>query len=299
MDASAERGGAYVPGQGFAAGAGNRRSGGWLERIAMETSVIMGIVNVTPDSFSDGGRYFDPALAIAHGLRLRDEGADILDIGGESTRPGSDPVSVEEELARVVPVIKGLKQCGAILSIDTRRAAVMKAALAEGVRIVNDVSALTFDPDAMGVVADSGVDVCLMHMKGDPKTMQDAPHYDDVFTEVYEYLEDRVRACADAGIRLERIMIDPGIGFAKNLSHNLTLLNRIGEFRALGVRVMLGASRKRFIENICPGTAADDRLPGSLAACIAAYMQDIRHFRVHDVAETVQALAVYDRIRSA
>ncbi len=265
----------------------------------MEKPVIMGIVNVTPDSFSDGGRYFDPALAIAHGLRLRAEGADILDIGGESTRPGSDPVGVEEELSRVVPVLRGLKGCGAVLSIDTRRAAVMEAALAEGAGLINDVSALTFDPDALKVVASSHAEVCLMHMKGDPKTMQESPHYDDVFGEVYDYLEARVEACVEAGIGRERIVVDPGIGFAKNLSHNLTLLNRIGEFRALGVRVMLGASRKRFIENICPGTAADGRLPGSLATCIAAYRQEISHFRVHDVAETVQALAVYRRIRTA
>lgn len=267
-----------------------------MEGIAVEKPVIMGIVNVTPDSFSDGGRYFDPASAVEHGLRLRKGGADILDIGGESTRPGSDPVSVEEELSRVLPVLEGLKGCGAVLSIDTRRAAVMRAAIRAGADMVNDVSALTFDPESLGVAADSGADICLMHMKGDPKTMQDAPHYDDVFAEVYAYLQGRVEACVAAGIGRGRIMVDPGIGFAKNLSHNLTLLNRIGEFGTLGVRVMLGASRKRFIEHICPGAAADDRLPGSLAACIAAYGQGIRHFRVHDAAETVQALTVYGRI---
>lgn len=258
--------------------------------------VLMGIVNVTPDSFSDGGLYFDSAKAIEHGLKLRAEGAAILDVGGESTRPGADPVSAAEEIDRVVPVLEGLRGCGAVLSVDTRRANVMVAALLAGATFINDVSALTFDPATMRVVADSGATVCLMHMKGDPKTMQDDPCYNDVFGEVFSYLKGRIAACEAAGIKHERIMVDPGIGFAKNLSHNMTLLNRIGEFEALGVPLMLGASRKRFIETICPGTPAKARVPGSLAACIAAYGQGVRHFRVHDVAETVQALAVYRRI---
>lgn len=264
----------------------------------MNDPVLMGIINVTPDSFSDGGRFLDPDKAIAHGLRLVKEGAQILDIGGESTRPGSDAVSVEEEIARVIPVIKGLKNEGAMISIDTRNAATMRAAIHAGVGMVNDVTALTYDPDAMAVVAGSGVFVCLMHMRGDPKTMQDAPVYKDVFAEVYDYLAARVDACVKAGVSRDRIWIDPGIGFGKTLEHNLILLNRIGDFKALGVPVLLGASRKSFIEKVVSEADKDHRLPGSLAAAIAAYGQGIQHFRVHDVAETAQALSVYRAIKT-
>ncbi len=255
--------------------------------------ILMGIVNVTPDSFSDGGRYLAAEAAIAHGLKLRAEGAQILDIGGESTRPGAVPVSVEEEIARVVPVIKGLAGGGALLSVDTRNAATMHAACAAGAGMINDISALTHDPAALAVAADTGAYICLMHMQGEPQTMQAAPSYEDVFAEVYAYLEGRIAACAAAGVNRSRIVADPGIGFGKSLEHNLILLNRLGDFKSLGVPLLLGASRKRFIESLCPDTPADRRLPGSLAACLAAYTQGIRAFRVHDVAETAQALTVY------
>jgi dihydropteroate synthase len=258
--------------------------------------VLMGIVNVTPDSFSDGGQFFDPKMAVAHGLRLVAEGAKILDIGGESTRPGAAPISQEEEQARVIPVLEGLKDCGATLSIDTRNASTMKIALKAGAGMVNDVSALTYDPDSLKIVANSDCLICLMHMKGDPKTMQDAPVYQDVLKEIYDYLARRIDACAKVGVNRSRIIIDPGIGFGKTLDHNLTILNNIDYFDDLGVPVLLGASRKRFIESLCPGTDPKDRLPGSLSACIAAYAKGIRHFRVHDVAETEQALTVYSCI---
>ncbi len=261
--------------------------------------VIMGIVNVTPDSFSDGGQFFDPQKAIEHGLRLYAEGAHILDIGGESTRPGSLPVSAGEEQKRVIPVVEALRACGAMISVDTRNAATMKAAVEAGAHFINDVSALTHDPLSLEVVAKSSVAVCLMHMKGDPKTMQDDLHYDNVFDEVYAYLGERISLCISAGISRDKIMIDPGIGFAKNLSHNMVLMNRIDEFQALGVPVMLGASRKRFIGEIDPAATKDNRLAGSLAAVLSSYIKGIRHFRVHDVAETVQALAVLRAIKAS
>lgn len=270
------------------------------EPILMRTDpVIMGIVNVTPDSFSDGGLYLDTKSAIEHGLRLCEEGASILDIGGESTRPGAQAVSAEEEQRRVIPVLHALKSTGIPLSIDTRNALTMQAAIDAGASIVNDVSALTHDPQSLAVVAETGVQVCLMHMKGTPQTMQDAPAYGDVFAEVYAYLENRIDACLRAGVRRERIVIDPGIGFGKTLQHNLVLLNRIGDFAMLGCPVMLGASRKKFIDSICSGIPTDRRLPGSLAACISAWERGVHLFRVHDVAETVQALAVFRRIQDA
>lgn len=261
--------------------------------------VLMGIVNVTPDSFSDGGLYLAAEAAIAHGRKLVSEGAHILDIGGESTRPGAEPVTVEEEMRRVVPVIEGLRGCGAFLSIDTRHSVVMKAALAAGVDMVNDISALTHDPDSMVLVAGAGCYVCLMHMKGDPRTMQDAPFYGDVFDEVYGYLQARIDACKAAGIRMDRIIVDPGIGFGKNLEHNLILLNRFEDFKSLGVPLMLAASRKRFIDAVCGGVGPVQRLAGSLAAAVAGWEQGARIFRVHDVAETHQALMVYRAVQGA
>lgn len=258
--------------------------------------ILMGIVNVTPDSFSDGGLYEKASAAIQHGLKLQEDGAHILDIGGESTRPGAKPITVEEEIARVVPVIEGLKDCGTLISIDTRHAATMRAALKAGASMVNDVSALEGDADSLSIVANSGAFVCLMHMKGDPQSMQDDPHYENVFQEVYDYLESRIDACVKAGVAQNRIVVDPGIGFGKTLEHNLILMNQIGEFRRLGVPVLLGASRKRFIQAIHPQATTDKRLAGSLAACLAAYGEGIRLFRVHDVAETAQALAVYEQI---
>ncbi len=262
----------------------------------MNDFTLMGIVNVTPDSFSDGGRYLDPQKAIDHGLRLVDEGADILDIGGESTRPGSAAVAPEEEQERVIPVLEGLRNCGAVLSIDTRNASTMKAAIRAGAGYVNDISALTHDPESLPVVAGSDCLVCLMHMQGDPKTMQDAPVYEDVAREVYAYLENRIAQCEEAGVNRSRLVIDPGIGFGKTLEHNIILLNNIDKFLSLDVPVLLGASRKRFIDALCPTKGAENRLPGSLAACIAAYGKGVRHFRVHDVAETAQALTIYRHI---
>lgn len=261
--------------------------------------VLMGILNVTPDSFSDGGQYFDADKAIAHGKDLFAQGAAILDIGGESTRPGAAPVSVDEEIRRVVPVIEGLRETGAILSIDTRHAAVMKAALAAGATFINDVSALTHDPESMNLAAESGAYVCLMHMKGTPESMQNDPSYDNVLDEVYRYLENRIEVCEKAGVKRDRLYIDPGIGFGKTLEHNLTLLARLGTFSPLGVPVLLGASRKRFIQGVDPAAGPSDRLGGSLAACIAGYQSGVRHFRVHDVAATKQALAVTRAIASA
>lgn len=258
--------------------------------------ILMGIVNVTPDSFSDGGQFFDPATAIAHGKKLVAEGAAILDVGGESTRPGATPVSVDEEQKRVIPVLEGLRDCGALLSIDTRNASTMRAAIKAGAGMINDVSALTHNPDSLSVAVESGAYICLMHIIGTPQTMQKEPFYGDVLQEVYDYLKLRVEACVDAGVNRNRIMVDPGVGFGKTLEHNLILLKNINKFNNLGYPVLLGASRKRFIEQICPGTPADQRLPGSLAAVLAAYSKGIRIFRVHDVAETAQSLAVFEKL---
>ena len=264
--------------------------------LSVNGPILMGIVNITPDSFSDGGQFLSSDKAIARGLRLVEEGAHILDIGGESTRPGAEPVSIEEEKRRVLPVIEGLKDCGAMISIDTRHAAVMEAALKTGAGMVNDVSALTHDPESMHIVAKAGCYVCLMHMKGDPKTMQDAPCYENVFAEVYVYLKNRIAACKTNGIEMDRIIADPGIGFGKNLEHNLILLNRLQDFESLDVPLMLAASRKRFIGTISGDAAPDQRLGGSLAAAIAGYVRGACIFRVHDVAETRQALAVHRAI---
>jgi dihydropteroate synthase len=254
---------------------------------------VMGIVNVTPDSFSDGGDYADADAAIAHGRALHAAGADIVDVGGESTRPGAAPISVEDELARVMPVVTGLAGDGITISIDTRHAIVMGAAIAGGARIVNDVSALTHDPDAMAVIAASDASVILMHMQGTPESMQQAPHYDDVVLDVYDALEARVAACAAAGIARSRICVDPGIGFGKTAPHNLALIASLAIFHGLGCAVGIGVSRKSFIDAIAGTSRPKDRLPGSLAAMLAALGQGAQIVRVHDVAETVQAVALW------
>lgn len=261
--------------------------------IHSDIPVLMGIVNITPDSFSDGGKYLDPQKAIEHGLKLYQEGAAILDIGGESTRPGATPVQPDEEIARVIPVIEGLRDSGAVMSIDTRHAKTMEAALKAGATLINDVTALEGDPESLRVATNSGAMVSLMHMQGDPRTMQDAPEYNDVLADVYGYLSRRIEMCLDAGITQDRIMIDPGIGFGKTLEQNVTLLKNIDHFKTLGVPLLLGTSRKRFIEGIHPGTNADARVPGSIASVLAAYQKGIRLFRVHDVAETAQAINVF------
>jgi len=260
----------------------------------------MGVVNTTPDSFSDGGRYLDPDAAIHHGLRLADEGAGILDIGGESTRPGAKPVSVEDELARVMPVIDGLAaKTEAALSIDTRKPEVARDAIAAGAKIWNDVSALTYAGDSLETAADLSCDIVLMHAQGDPRTMQDHPYYDDVVEEVYAFLTARMEACVKAGVAEQQLIVDPGIGFGKTLAHNLTLLANLERFQDLGRPVLLGASRKRFIAALDRDGPADERLGGSLAAVLAGWRAGASIFRVHDVAATRQGFNVADAIANA
>ncbi len=267
--------------------------------LSLDRPRIMGIVNVTPDSFSDGGDFLDPTVAVAHGRALVDQGADILDIGGESTRPGAAPTGPDDELARVLPVIEGLAGIGVPLSIDTRRAGVMRRAVAAGASIVNDVTALTGDPDSLDTVARLGVSVVLMHMRGEPGTMQDNPSYGDVVSEVRDYLADRVSACEKAGIPRQRIAVDPGIGFGKTLTHNLSLFAHLDRLDDIGCPVLLGASRKRFIAGLCGDVAPKDRLAGSLAAALRGVAAGARILRVHDVAATRQALTVWTAIGAA
>jgi dihydropteroate synthase len=254
---------------------------------------IMGVVNVTPDSFSDGGRFLDSGAAIAHGLQLQREGAEILDIGGESTRPGADPVPEAEELRRVVPVISGLVSAGvtARISIDTTKAAVAAAALAAGATLVNDVSALRADLALAGLVADAGAEVCLMHMLGQPRTMQSDPRYDDVVAEVKAFLLERMAFAIDQGIAAERILLDPGIGFGKTGEHNLELLRRLEEIAAIGRPVVIGTSRKSFLGRIA-GREVDDRLAATIASNVIAFERGASIFRVHDVAPVRDALMV-------
>ncbi|HEY3018878.1 MAG TPA: dihydropteroate synthase [Solirubrobacteraceae bacterium] len=253
---------------------------------------VMGIVNVTPDSFSDGGLWLDPAAAIAHGRDLVTEGAAILDVGGESTRPGAEPVSADEELRRVVPVIEGLRDTAAQLSIDTTKRAVAEAALSAGATLVNDVSALRFDPTLAGLCADAGCDVCLMHMLGEPRTMQRDPRYDDVVDDVKAFLHDRLTFATDEGIAEARILLDPGIGFGKTVEHNLELLRRLDELVALGRPVVIGTSRKSFLGRLTGIEEASGRVAGTVATNVLAYERGARVFRVHDVAPTVEALTV-------
>jgi dihydropteroate synthase len=254
---------------------------------------IMGVVNVTPDSFSDGGTFLDRDAAVRHGLRLAFEGADLLDIGGESTRPGADPVSERAELDRVIPVIEGIRaENGDVrISIDTSKAAVAAAALDAGAGYVNDVTALRGDPDMAGLVAERGVDVCVMHMLGTPRTMQAEAHYDDVVADVKAFLAARIEAALAAGIVLERIEIDPGIGFAKTLDHNLELLRRLRELTELGRPIVLGTSRKSFLGKIT-GRETAERVPATLATIVMGYERGAEVFRVHDVAPARDALAV-------
>jgi dihydropteroate synthase len=255
---------------------------------------IMGIVNVTPDSFSDGGSYATAQAAIDHGLRLVEEGADILDIGGESTRPGSDPVSLDEELRRVMPVLEGLRgRTEARISVDTRKAEVMKRAAVAGADILNDVSALTHDPRALEVAAESGLPVMLMHAQGDPKTMNDNPRYSDVALDVFDFLGERIAACEAAGIPRAKLVADPGIGFGKHLPHNVAVLNAMSLYHGLGVPVLLGASRKKLIGQLCNVEAPKERVPGSIAAALHAISQGVQIVRVHDVAATRQAVCVW------
>jgi len=252
---------------------------------------VMGIVNVTPDSFSDGGAWLDPAAAIAHGKALIDDGATIVDVGGESTRPGAEPVGAEQERRRVLPVLEGLRDSGARLSIDTSKASVAAAALDAGASIVNDVTALRGDPQMAGLLAQRGCDCCLMHMLGEPRTMQDDPRYDDVVDDVKAFLGRRLEFAVAAGVAEERIWLDPGIGFGKTIDHNLELLARLDELLSLGRPIVVGTSRKSFLGTIT-GRAAGDRIPGTIATNVLALARGASVFRVHDVAEVRDALLV-------
>ncbi len=262
--------------------------------------LVMGIVNVTPDSFSDGGRHVRPEAGLAHGLSLLADGADILDIGGESTRPGADPVSEEQELARVIPVIAALRsRTAASISIDTMKPAVARAAMAAGATIWNDVNALR-GPGALDTAAELGCEVVLMHMLGEPRTMQARPHYDDVVGEVEAFLLDRAAAAMAAGLDQGRIWLDPGIGFGKTPDHNLALLAALPQFTRRGFRILLGASRKRFIAALDPaGAEPDARLGGSIAAALAGSAAGVAAGRGHDVRQNVQALTIDAAIRGA
>ena len=270
---------------------------------AFSKPLVMGIVNATPDSFSDGGAYLDPAPAIAHAEAMIRAGARIIDIGGESTRPGANPVPVDEEIRRVVPVIAGIRAiaeaAGVTISIDTRNARTMQAAQGAGATMINDVSALTHDPASLGVAAQAAGPVVLMHMQGAPETMQHSPAYDDVVLDVYEALEARIAAAEKAGIETGRIVADPGIGFGKTAAHNLALLDQLSLFHGLGVPLLVGVSRKGFLARLSANEPADRRLGGSLAAGLAAIGQGAQILRVHDVPETMQALRVLAAIHGA
>jgi dihydropteroate synthase len=258
---------------------------------------LMGIVNVTPDSFSDGGLYLDADRAIEHARLLLAEGADLLDVGGESTRPGAEAVSAEEERERIGPVIEGLRDVEAPISIDTSKAAVAEAALDAGAEIVNDVTALRADPELATVCGDRGCGVVLMHMKGTPRTMQKAPSYGDVVDEVREFLAERIEFATGEGIAEERIWIDPGIGFGKTVEHNLELLRRLGELRALGRPLVVGTSRKSFIGTLT-GRQVDDRLGGTIASNVLALRAGADVLRVHDVAEVGEAVRIAEAIHA-
>src|SRR4051812_9133017 len=251
----------------------------------------MGVVNVTPDSFSDGGLFLDAEAAVKHGLRLRDEGADVVDVGGESTRPGAEPVDEAEELRRVLPVVEPLAGSGACVSIDTAKAGVARAALAAGASIVNDVTAFRGSPDMAGLVAERGAGCCLMHMLGEPRTMQRDPRYDDVVSDVKAFLEARMIAAMAAGVAEERIHLDPGIGFGKTVAHNLELLRRLDELVDLGRPIVVGTSRKTFLGRLT-GRDVTERVHGTTATCVLALERGARIFRVHDVAAVSDALIV-------
>jgi dihydropteroate synthase len=258
---------------------------------------VMGVLNVTPDSFSDGGRHYDRAVAIEAGLRMNEEGAAILDVGGESTRPGAAPVPPQEEIERVAPVIEALaRRCGAILSVDTSKPQVIEAALAAGAHLVNDVRALR-EPGALAAAARGGAAVCLMHMQGEPATMQQSPRYDDVIAEVREFLAARVAACRAAGIGADAICVDPGIGFGKSLEHNLQLLRNLRAFTDLGGPLLVGISRKSLI-GIMTGRGTAERLAGSLALTALCVERGARIIRAHDVAATVDAVKVASALTS-
>jgi len=265
--------------------------------IRLDQPQVMGIVNATPDSFSDGGQFEDAAAAAEAGAGMAAQGAALIDVGGESTRPGAQAVWEGDEIERVVPVIRQLAFGGVAVSIDARKADVMTAALEAGARMINDVSALTFDKRSAGVVAGSAVPVVLMHHQGAPETMQENPQYADVLVEIYQWLEERIEAAEDAGIDRSRILIDPGFGFGKNVGHNLELMNGLAVLHSLGCPIVVGASRKRTIGALSGEAPADKRLGGSIAFAFKAVEQGAQIVRVHDVPETVQALKVWRGLR--
>ena len=265
--------------------------------VRLDQPQVMGIVNVTPDSFSDGGQFADASSAAEAGAGMAAAGAAIIDVGGESTRPGAKPVWEGDEIERIVPVIRQLVAGGTAVSADTRKADVMTAAIEAGARLINDVSALTYDDRAAGAIAAARVPVVLMHHQGAPETMQDDPRYDDVLVEVYLWLEERIAAAEAAGIARDKILIDPGFGFGKNVGHNLELMNGLALFHSLGCPIVIGASRKRSIGALSNEAPADQRLGGSLALALKAAEQGVQLIRVHDVPETVQALKVWRGLR--
>lgn len=265
-----------------------------IARLTMARPNIMGILNTTPDSFSDGGQFSDLDCAVAHAREMIDAGADMLDIGGESTRPGAADVALDEEVRRTEPVIGALRAFSDIpVSIDTRKSIVAQAALSVGADLVNDVAAMTYDAEIATVTAKAEAPICLMHAQGDPQTMQDAPHYDDVVLDVYDFLADRIATAEASGIPRSRIMVDPGIGFGKTLEHNLALLQRLSILHSLGCPILLGVSRKRFIGTLANVTEAAARMPGSVAVALAGVAHGAQLLRVHDVAETRQALTLF------
>lgn len=266
--------------------------------LTLDRPRILGVLNVTPDSFSDGGADADAEAAIARGLRLLAEGADAIDVGGESTRPGAEPVGLDEELRRVIPVIEGLAACCSVpISIDTSKPEVMRAAVAAGAGMINDVYALR-RPGALDAAADSGAAICLMHMQGEPQSMQDDPQYEDVVAEVQRFLADRVLACQFAGIDKRKLVIDPGFGFGKNLNHNLSLLAGLEKLLGLGCPLLVGLSRKRMIAALTGRDAPQDRVVGSVAAALIAVQRGAMLVRVHDVAATRDALAVWQAVQA-
>jgi dihydropteroate synthase len=265
--------------------------------IRLDQPQVMGIVNATPDSFSDGGRFADANAAAEAGADMARDGAAIVDVGGESTRPGARTIWEGDEIERIAPVIRQLAAGGAAVSVDTRKADVMTAALEAGARLINDVSALTYDDRSAEVVAAAGVPVILMHHQGAPEVMQDDPRYDDVLVEIYRWLEGRIAAAVEAGIAREKILVDPGFGFGKNVAHNLELMNGLAVFHSLGCPLVVGASRKRSIGALSGEAPADQRLGGSIAFALKAVEQGAQLLRVHDVPETVQALRIWRGLR--
>ena len=260
---------------------------------------IMGVVNVTPDSFSDGGKFINHDKAIEHGIRLVQEGAAILDVGGESTRPGSEVVDPKEEIRRIIPVIAELKKHVRWVSVDTRNAQTMAAAIKAGANVINDISALAHNTESVHIAAEAQVPVFLMHMQGTPQNMQKNPSYNNVVEEVFEFLQRRIEFCATHRIDKKFLVLDPGIGFGKKVEHNLLLLRNIKRFHDLDVPILLGASRKSFISKISADEPPSDRIPGSLSAALWGLSQGVQFYRVHDVKETVQAFKIYQAISSA